>query len=176
VLLDRARYPYSLTSLGAALRRSAVIGPAHGSSSIVSVSSHATMQATCKHSPRDVSSRPRLAPTGRLRCCSVARRPRAAVPLAARRTAGDQSARARRRVTQGQLFCAHVGEVKSPRATEHSGVVASGWSHTALSTRKSDRDLASGLGEAGGADHSSDSHCFLLSLEEPASLSGSGSP
>jgi hypothetical protein len=31
--------------------------------------------------------------------------------------------------------------------------VASGWSHTALSTRKSDRDLASGLEMAGGADH-----------------------
>ena len=41
--------------------------------------------------------------------------------------------------------------------------------YRALSTRKSDRDLASGLGEAGGADHS-DSHCFLLSLEEPARL------
>ena len=38
VLVVRARYPYSSSSLGAALRRPSVIGPAH----IVSVSSHAT--------------------------------------------------------------------------------------------------------------------------------------
>jgi len=73
-------------------------------------------------------------------------------------------------VSHRGTYSSHVGEVKSPRATEHSGDVASGWSHTTLSTRKSDRDLASGVREAGGADHSSDSHCFLLSLEESARL------
>lgn len=43
VLVVRARYPYSSSSLGAALRRPSVIGPAH----IVSVSSHATAMQRC---------------------------------------------------------------------------------------------------------------------------------
>ena len=143
VLVVRARYPYSSSSLGAALHRPPVIGPAH----IVSVSSHATTMQRCKQHAntrlQDVSSRPRLAPTGRLRRrtpSTSSRTPQC--PLVARCTAGDHSARARSRVTQGLLFFACLGEVKSPRATEHSGDVATGWSHTALSTRKSDRDQA----------------------------------
>lgn len=90
-----------------------------------------------------VSSRQRLAPTGRLhrRTPSTSSRP-PRCHLVARCTAGDHSARARSRVTQGLLFFVCLGEVKSPRATEHSGDVATGWSHTALSTRKSDRDQA----------------------------------
>lgn len=109
VLVVRARYPYSSSSLGAALRRPAVIGPAH----IVSVSSHATAMQRCKQHAntrlQDVSSRQRLAPTGRLhrRTPSTSSRPPRR-PLVARCTAGDHSARARSRVTQGLLFFAEL--------------------------------------------------------------------
>ena len=107
VLVVRARYPYSSSSLGAALHRPPVIGPAH----IVSVSSHATTMQRCKQHAntrlQDVSSRQRLAPTGRLRRrtpSTSSRTPRC--HLVDRCTAGDHSARARRRVTQGLLFFA----------------------------------------------------------------------
>lgn len=146
--MDCKLHPYKLAALAAALCRPVAIGPAHGSSSIVSISSHASNMQTLR-------SRRKL-PTAGLpqpAVCMLASRPRAAVgrrlPSCARIsccTAGDRAARAREHVAQGHLFFAYWrGEVST--ATERAGDVAREWSHTALPTRKSDRDLASGLRE-----------------------------
>ena len=121
--------PYKLARRCVGRRR---LGQRTGAAAAAASSASAHMQATCKHSGRDVSSRPPACPnepSASSHPASSSQRlwhlAHACIP---RRTAGDRAARARTQVVQGHLFFAYVGEVKSRRATERAGDVARGWS------------------------------------------------